>query len=106
MQISASFEIADDNYEVTADSVTFGSPPTFDDPGDGGEVEVADTVEVTKADGTTSSMSYNVFLEVFAADRKVSIPSTVMFVESMLMEAAIDASEECVHDEFDVGGDS
>jgi len=86
---TVSFEIEDVEYEIEVDDYTHGSPATYDDPGDGGEIELSRLVDYKVGDDF-ETIPWNVFVLRFAADRGISIEKAA----DMITDAAIEQTQE------------
>jgi hypothetical protein len=86
---SVSFEIADVEYEVEVDSYTHGSPATYDDPGDGGEIELALFVDYKVGD-EWETIPWGLFVLTFAPDRGVPLDKA----DAIIYDEAIEQTQE------------
>jgi hypothetical protein len=93
MNATATFELENDvGLEISGD-VTVGTPPSWDDPGDGGEVDLEQHAEVTVPEGdgyATRRISLDDAIAMLASDRNTSHADILTWVENRLMDVAIE----------------
>lgn len=88
-------ECGDRVYELDVSSVHFETRPTWDDPGDGGEIEFGNFVTYcVEGSHTRHVTTYDVFLLDFAADRDLDLDDADRAVHDMGYEQVVDAYDD------------
>ena len=85
-------EVGDECYTLTVEHYQHPVASSHDDPGDGGEIELGDTVTVY-GDGTNFQISFNMFIEIYGGMHGVTDSRARQLVEQKAMELVADSYE-------------
>lgn len=88
MIVSKTFDVGDVQYEVEARIVSRGSPPSYDDPGDGGEVDVLPHVDVMISPECSDVLHVETFYLYLAHARGITLDEAREMTELALLERA------------------
>lgn len=82
------FEVQDLEYLPRVVMYYPGCAATYDDPGDGSEIDISNVVRVFKDGHEVGVTTWGVFVLEYAADRKITLEHTERYIEGKLHVAA------------------
>lgn len=95
--VEVAIEVGDRRYAMTVISYSPGSPSSWEDPGDGPEIDISGIVEVSGAMSGEEFVTYETFITELALERGISIDKA----EDFATDFATQRTDEYFADRYD-----